>query len=209
MSGRGADPGEVGLADDAAIQRTVEALGARNIETVVVDSSELAKAQLIEMVPKGSEVFTNTSETLDSIGYTVYMHQNPHYKDLHDLVVAETDPVEQRELRRLSSVARYFIGSVNAIAETGEVVVASSSGSQLGAYVFGAKYVIWVAGIQKICPTLSDAIDRVRGYTLEKHDQWLEAMGRNPAPIGKLAIFEREVVPGRIRMILIKESLGW
>jgi len=65
MSGRGADPGEVGLADDATIQRTVEALGARNIETVVVDSSEQAKAQLIEMVPEGAEVFTNTSETLE------------------------------------------------------------------------------------------------------------------------------------------------
>ena len=124
-------------------------------------------------------------------------------------MVPSTDPARQRELRRLSTVAAYFIGSVQAITEAGEVLVASSSGSQIGAYAYGAQYVIWVAGTQKICPTLAAAIDRVRGYTLERHDQWLAATGRAATPIGKLAIFEHEPVPGRLRMILIKESLGW
>ena len=197
------------LADEAAIQRTVEALRARNIEAVVVESSAAAKTQLIEMVPEGAEIFNNTSETLDEIGYTAYVSHNPRYKNLHDAMVAATDPAQQRELRRLSTVAEYFIGSVQAITEAGEVVIASSSGSQIGAYVYGAKYVIWVAGTQKICPTLADAITRTRGYTLERHDQWLEAMGRAVTPIGKLAIVEKETVPGRIRLILIKASLGW
>jgi hypothetical protein len=197
------------LADDAAIQRTVEALRARNIETVVVESGAAAKARLIEMVPEGAELFNNTSETLDAIGYTAYVSHNPRYKNLHDAMVAATDPVHQRELRRLSTVAEYFIGSVQAITEAGEVLIASSTGSQIGAYVYGARYVIWVVGTQKICPTLADAMARVRGYTLERHDQWLEAMGRAATPIGKLAIVEKEAVPGRIRLILIKESLGW
>ena len=103
----------------------------------------------------------------------------------------------------------YSIGSVHAVAETGEVVVASGSGSQLGAYVYGAKHVIWVMGTQKICPSLSDAIARVRGYAVERHDQWLEARGRGPGPIGKMMIFENESIQGRVRMILIRERLGW
>jgi hypothetical protein len=197
------------LADAAAIQRTVEALRARNIDTVVVEDGAAAKAQLIAMVPEGAEIFNNTSETLDDIGYTAYVTNNPRYKNLHDAMVAATDPAQQRELRRLSTVAEYFIGSVQAITETGEVLVASSTGSQIGAYAYGAKYVIWVAGTQKICPTLADAIGRVRGYTLERHDQWLEAMGRAATPIGKLAIFEKEALPGRTRLILIQQSLGW
>lgn len=197
------------LVDAAAVQRTVEALRARNVETTVVDNGAAAKLQLIAMVPEGAEIFNNTSETLDAIGYTDYVTHNPRYTNLHDTMMAATDAAQQRELRRLSTVAKYFIGSVQAITEAGEVLVASSSGSQIGAYAYGAQYVIWVAGTQKICPTLADAISRVRGYTLERHDQWLEAKGRTAAPIGKLAIFEHEPVPGRLRMILIKEALGW
>ena len=112
-------------------------------------------------------------------------------------------------MRRLATVAEYFIGSVHAIAETGEVVIASGSGSQLGAYVYGARNVIWVAGTQKICPTLSDAVARVRGYALKRHDQWAVERGSAASPIGKLLVFEKEVLAGRVQMVLVKESLGW
>ena len=196
-------------ADDEAIQRTVEALRARNIEAVVANSGDEAKKKLLEMIPEGAEIFDNTSETLDSIGFTDYINKNPRYTNLRDAIDAETDVAKQREMRRRSSVVEYSIGSVQAVAETGEVVVASGSGSNLGSYVYGAKNVIWVVGTQKICPSLSDAVARARGYTLERHDQMLEARGRGPGPIGKLVIFENESIQGRVRMILIKESLGW
>lgn len=150
-----------------------------------------------------------TSETLDTIGYTDYFQQNHSDKNLHGKVEAEPDPAKKRELRRMSTVAEYMVGSVQAIAETGEILVASASGSQIGGYAFGAKQVILVAGTQKICPTLSDAIARVRGYTLERHDEWLAEKGIGPAPIGKFMIMEKEVVPGRVRVILVKEDLGW
>ena len=198
-----------GEADEESISRTVEALTARNVETLVVDDGAQALAKLKELVPEGSVIFNNTSETLDSIGYSDYVHGNPKYRNLHDDMVAETDPSNQRDLRRRATLAEYFIGSVQAVAETGEVVVASGSGSQIAAYVYNAERLIWLAGTPKICPSLSEAIDRVRGYTLERHDSWLEVRGRIPSPIGKLMVFENEVVAGRITMILIKESLGW
>ena len=184
-------------------------MAARNMPAVVAETSEQALQLLKDMVPDGAEVFNSTSETLDSIGYSDYLHNNPRYRNLHDEVIAETDPAKQRDLRRLATVSEYIIGSVQAIAETGEIVVASGSGSQLGAFVFGAKYVILVAGTQKICATLTDAIDRVRGYTVDKHDEWLVAQGRNARPMGKLTIFENEVADDRVRVILIKENLGW
>ena len=195
--------------DDAVIQRTVQALSERNMPAVVAESSEHAIQLLKDMIPEGAEVFNSTSETLDTIGYSDYLHNNPRYRNLHDEVAAETDPVKLREKRRLATVSEYIIGSVQAISETGEIVVASGSGSQLGAFVFGAKYVILVAGTQKICPTLSDAIDRSRGYTLDRHDEWRQAQGRGARPVGKLAILENEVGEGRVRVILIKQNLGW
>ena len=192
-----------------SISRTIAALAARNVEAVLVENGEAALALLKELVPEGSEVFVSTSETLDTIGYTEYMNGNDRYVNLHGQMVAHTDPVAQREFRRKTTIADYFVGSVQAIAETGEIVVASGSGSQIGAFAYGAKRVIMVAGAQKICPTLADAEARTRGFTLERHDQWLEGRGASPTPIGKYLVMEHEPVAGRITMILIPESLGW
>ena len=192
-----------------SINRTIEALADRNVDAVLVESREAALAKLIELVPEGCEVFVSTSETLDTIGYTDYMHGNDRYINLHDQMLAQPDAASQREFRRTTTTAEYFVGSVQAIAETGEIVVASGSGSQIGAFAYGARRVIMVAGTQKICPTLAEAEARTRGYTLELHDRWLEGRGSGPAPIGKFLVMEHEPVVGRITMILIPESLGW
>ena len=192
-----------------SIRRTIAALASRNVDAVLVAGREAALAKLKELVPEGSEVFVSTSETLDTIGYTEYMDGNDRYVNLHDRMLAHTDPVAQREFRRKTTIADYFVGSVQAIAETGEIVVASGSGSQIGAYAYGAKRLILVAGTQKICPTLAEAEARTRGFTLERHDRWLEGRGAAPAPIGKYLVMEHEPMVGRISMILIPESLGW
>jgi len=192
-----------------SISRTIEGLAKRNVEAVLVDSREAALAMLRKLVPEGSEVYVNTSETLDTIGYTKYMEGNDLYVNLHDQMMAHDDPAAQREFRRRTTIAEYFVGSVQAIAETGEIVVASGSGSQIGAYAYGAKRLILVAGTQKICPTLAEAEARTRGFTLERHDRWLEGRGATPAPIGKYLVMEHEPMVGRISMILIPESLGW
>ena len=192
-----------------SISRTIEALAARNVDAVLVESREAALAKLKELVPEGCEVFVSTSETLDTIGYTEYMHGNDRYVNLHDHMLAQPDAAAQREFRRTTTTADYFVGSVQAIAETGEIVVASGSGSQIGAFAYGARRVIMVAGTQKICATLAEAEARTRGYTLEMHDRWLEGRGGSAAPIGKFLVMEHEPVVGRITMILIPESLGW
>lgn len=192
-----------------AINRTIAALAARNVDAILVESRDAALAKLLELVPEGSEVFVSTSETLDTIGYTEHMHGNDRYINLHDQMLAQPDAASQREFRRTTTTADYFVGSVQAIAETGEIVVASGSGSQIGAFAYGARRVIMVAGTQKICPTLAEAEARTRGYTLEMHDRWLEGRGSSAAPIGKFMVMEHEPVVGRISMILIPEKLGW
>ena len=196
-------------ASTEAIQRTIEGLASRNVEAFLVESREVALAKLLELVPEGSEVFVNTSETLATIGYTEYMHGNDRYVNLHDRMMAQPGPAAQREFRRKTTTADYFVGSVQAIAETGEIVIASSSGSQIGAYSYGARRLILVAGTQKICPTLAEAEARTRGWTLERHDRWLEDRGVAPTPIGKYMVMEHEPVVGRISMVLVPERLGW
>ena len=196
-------------ASTESIQRTIEALAEHNVEAILVSSGGEALAKLKELVPEGSEVFVNTSETLATIGYTEYMHGNDRYVNLHDQMMSQPDPAAQREFRRKTTTADYFVGSVQAIAETGEIVVASGSGSQISAYSYGARRLILVAGTQKICRTLAEAEARTRGYTLERHDRWLEDQGRTPAPIGKYMVMEHEPAVGRISLVLILDNLGW
>ena len=50
---------------------------------------------------------------------------------------------------------------------------------------------------------------RTRGWTLERHDRWLENRGVAPTPIGKFLVMEHEPVVGRISLVLVPESLGW
>jgi len=197
------------LPDEAAIARTVEALRARNIHVIVTNTGEEAHHALIQLLPEGAEICDSTSETLDAIGFSAFVRGNPRFTNLHDGYAAEPDLAKRNDLRRRASIADYFIGSVQAIAETGEVFVASATGSQLAPYAYAAKRVIWVVGVQKIAPTFDAAMQRVRGHTLARHDQWLADMGRAPTPIGKLGIIEHESQAGRITLILVKELLGW
>ena len=197
------------LASETSILKTIESLTQRNINALVVGSTDEALRLLVTLVPSGSEVYCGTSETLDSIGFPEYIHNNPDYRSLDREFQSESEPQNKLELRRLSSTSEYYIGSVQAISETGEAVVVSSSGSQIGAYAFGAKHVILVAGTQKVCPSLSDAISRVRGYSTDKHDEWLAEKGIGPTPIGKLLILEQESQIGRITVLLVKDDLGW
>src|SRR5919109_1568769 len=57
-----------------------------------------------------------------------------------------------------------FVGNARAITDTGAVGIARGRGSQLSGRTSGARCVIWVAGTRQICPTLSDAMAKVRGY---------------------------------------------
>jgi len=195
--------------DDAATMRTVAALQARNIHVIVTNTRAEANNALIQLLPEGAEICDSTSETLDAIGFTAFVRGNPHYTNLHDIYEAEPDLTKRNDLRRRASIADYFIGSVQAIAETGEIFVASATGSQLAPYVYAAKHVILVVGIQKIVPTFDADMQRVGGHTLARHDQWLAEMGRAPTLIGKLGIIEHESQAGRMIVILVKELLGW
>lgn len=109
-------------------------------------------------------------------------------------------------------MAEFFLGSVNALAESGELVFASGSGSQLPAYAYNSRNIIWVVGAQKITPTLDDAMRRIREYALPMEDQRQRSMGnKNGSYIGKVLIFEKELPYMRrnLNMILVNEVLGF
>ena len=72
---------------------------------------------------------------------------------------------KRAELRRKSVTAEYFISGANAIAQSGEIVACDASGSRVGAWPFAAGHLILVVGINKIVPTLEDALTTGQGST--------------------------------------------
>jgi hypothetical protein len=95
------------------------------------------------------------------------------------------------------------------VTETGQVIIASKTGSQLAGYVAGAAHVIWVVGTQKIVPTLEDGMERIEEYTLPlENARALKVYGASSS-INKLLIVNKEYMPGRTTMVLVKEKLGF
>src|SRR3989344_1397820 len=105
----------------------------------------------------------------------------------------------------------YYLGSVHALAETGEIVIASNTGSQLPHVVYTSPNIIFVVGIQKIAPTLSDALKRLEEYVVPLEDQRMMQAYNMHTNQSKTLIFRYESpFNGRkIRIILVKEKLGF
>jgi L-lactate utilization protein LutC len=200
------------LPNKQAITRTIEALKNRGINTELVDSPREALRLITTKIPDGAQIMTGASTTLDEIGFTELLKTGAHkWKNLKQEIMSEKDPAKQRSLRIQATGAEYFIGSVQAVAETGEVVVVSASGSQIPAYAFNARNIAWVVGTQKIVPSLEEALRRVREHALPLESARMKTQGFPGSIIGKILILEGEPPQlGRnLTMILVNEKLGF
>jgi hypothetical protein len=77
-------------------------------------------------------------------------------------------------------------------------------------YAYSSQNVIWVAGAQKITPSLEDAIRRIREHSLPTEDQNAKNAGAPGSFIGKLLIFEREAayLKRNVVLLIVNEVLG-
>ena len=198
------------IVNDETLNKTVEAIKQRGINVIVVDNKEKALSKIKELIPKGAEVMNGSSTTLNEIGFSDYLNSGKHgLKNLHEEIFKEKDMAKQMDLRRKSVTAEYFLGSLNAISKTGELVACDASGSRVTAYPFAAKNLILVAGTQKITSSLDEAIKRVREYVYPlENERAKKAYGMSSA-IGKWVIIEKEIIPNRTTLILVKEKLGF
>ena len=197
------------LANEAQIQHTVSALEANNMKTIVVQTGEEAKRIVLNLVPQGAEVYTNQSATLDKIGLREEFDQSGRYKAVRPKVFSLDRKTQADEIRKLRSAPDYIIGSVQAITENGQVLTSSFGGSQLGAYAYGSAKVIWVVGTQKLVKNLDEGFRRIEEYSFPLEDARLMEAFKMHSTIGKTLIVNREVVPGRITIVLVKEELGY
>jgi L-lactate utilization protein LutB len=194
----------------AVIEKTKKEIENRGIRVIVAENGEDALSILKDLIPQGTEVMNGSSTTLIEIGYEEFIAGDKTGWDLlHKRITAENDAMKRAELRRKSVTAEFFISGVNAIAETGEIVGCDASGSRVGAWPFAAGHLILVAGVNKIAPSLDDALQRVRNYAFPLENARAGKAYGTPSVIGKCVILAHERVPGRTTLILIAEALGY
>jgi hypothetical protein len=195
-------------APEETLQHLVVKLKERNIESVIVDSGDDARKLIQERLPKGAEVHSGKSKTLQEAGIFDLIQDPNEYNALRPRYLKMDRQTQAREIRKLIASPDFMLGSVNAVTEDGILVDTSATGSQFGPYSSSAGKVILVVGSQKIVPDLETALRRIREYVLP----WEDAQVRQVLPagsfVGKILIIEREWVAGRMEVILVRKPIG-
>ena len=111
-------------------------------------------------------MFTGASETLRLSGIDEDINTSGRYQAVRPRALAMDRVTGADDFRRLLASPDVAVGSAAALTETGSLVIASASGSQLPGYAGGAARAIWIVGAQKVVPDLSTALRRVEDHCL-------------------------------------------
>lgn len=194
-------------ADHEALSRAAKGLAERNYTTHIVDTAADARALVRDLLPRDKPIFTANSESVRVTGLLADIDEGDEFVSVRDRL-AGTDPADVRAQITIGATPDVIVGSVHAITEDGVLVVTSFSGSQLGPYAAGAEQVIYLVGGQKVVPDLDTAMRRVRDHSLPIVRNAMRERGMDSF-MGKTLILEREFLPGRATVVLIREAIGF
>lgn len=195
----------------------------RNIPGVYCENKEQAVDKILEAIPISNSVGFSGSVTLEQLGAVT--HLDTRGNKIFNPYKAGLSREESLEIRRQGAAADYYLASPNAISEKGELVFFSAYGNRISGISY-AKNVIIVAGINKITKDLDEAIKRTREYATPLNCKRLKGWDTPCIKDGichkeiclfpeykrmccQILIIEAEVTPDRLKVILVRESLGF
>ena len=196
------------LPGEHALQATVVALEEHGFSVEVVDDLDAARAAVLARIPHGSSVMTNTSVTLQETGIADAVNDAGPYDSARNRMFALDFATQAQQMKAIGGQPDYALGSVHAITADGTLVIASASGSQLASYAWGAANVIFVAGAQKLVPSLKAAHQRIYRHSLPLEDARAVAAYGQHSQVGKILEIHQEL-PGRIHLVLIRQQVGF
>jgi L-lactate utilization protein LutC len=194
----------------------------RNISGIYCADKAGAAKKILELIPVRSSVGFSGSATLGQLAVLerIEARGNKVFNPYKEGISRE----ESLELRRQGAQADFYLASANAISEKGELVFFSGYGNRTAGVSY-AKNVIVVCGINKITPSLDEALSRAREYAAPlncKRLNWQSAcladgicrkeiclLSQYKRMCCQVLIIEAEAVPDRLKVILVGESLGF
>lgn len=194
------------------VTKAIEALKANGIQAESVSSSQEAKTRALNLIPKGAEVMPMTSITLNQTGIADEINNSGNYDSVRNKLNSMNRDTQNLEMQKIGAAPEYAIGSVHAVTEDGQIIIASNTGSQLPAYVYGSPHVIWVVGTQKIVKDLAEGMDRIKEYIVPLETQRARKAYNLPefnTNMSKVLIINKEINLNRIRLIFVNENVGF
>jgi LUD domain len=195
-------------ASEEALQQLADRLRQRNFEVLIVDDAAAAKEEVMRRLPEGAEIHSGKSKTLQDAGIFDELMASPKYDFLRRRLYAMDRATQAREMRKLGAAPDVMLGSVQAVTQAGQLVVASASGSQIGPYASGAGQLILVIGSQKIVPDFDAALRRIDEHVFPYEDASLRAQLGVGTQLTRVLIIERDFRPGRTTLILVRQPIG-
>lgn len=191
------------------LEQAAAALTVHGFTVEILDDAAAARARVQELIPEGARVFTGASETLRLTGIDADINAGGRYQALRPRLLAMDRATQGDDIRRLAATPDVILGSVQAVTETGSLVIASGSGSQLPGYAGGAARAIWIVGAQKVVPDLDTALRRVEDHCLPLETARTQKAHGWPSVINRLLILNAEFQPQRGTVLLLRETIGF
>lgn len=199
----------------------IKNLGKRGIEGVFVETAAEAVEEICAAVPAGAVVGLGGSETLIESGLLDALRRLDIR--LLDRYREGVGKAEVDEMRRQGMLCDVYIMSSNAVTADGRLVNIDGTGNRVAALAFGPKRVIVLAGMNKVAPDLEAAIARARSVAAAANSLRVGADTpcshtgfcqdphcRPPNRICcQLVVTEACMTPGRIRVVLVNQDLGY
>jgi len=200
-----------------------DALERNNFEAFLADNATKA-SEIVqkEILPKtgAKSLSWGGSLTFTSTGLYHAIKDNPALEVLDVFDKARSDE-QKTELRRQALLVDLFITGTNAVTETGKLVNLDMYGNRIAAITFGPKNVVILVGRNKIVPDVKEAMFRVKNYAapinamrLDKKTPCIKTSYcedcKSPDRIcNTWTITEKSFPPGRVKVVLINEDMGF
>ena len=196
----------------------IKGLKKRQMDGYYAATKEEAVSIALSLMPEGSSVGWGGSVTLTECGLMDALKTAP--LQVIDRAQAVT-PEEKDQMNARLITADTFLMSTNAITMDGELFNIDGHGSRLAFLIYGPKQVLVLCGMNKVVSSLEAAQERVRLNACPPN--CIRLNKKTPCAVtgrcgdcygsdcicSQFVTTRRSSVPGRIKVILIGESLGF
>ena len=196
----------------------IKGLEKRRMEGYYFSTSKEAVEKILEMMAEGASVSWGGSATLEQTGMLEALKTSGF--ETIDRALAKT-PAETQECFHKALSADYYFMSTNAITLSGELVNVDKNGNRAAALVYGPKHVMVLAGMNKVAADTESALKRIHTCAAPPNAARLNLS--TPCAVtgvckdclsddcicGHTVITRFNAFPGRIKVFLIGESLGF
>ena len=137
-------------------RKVIKGLESRNMSGYWAESKKDALAQALALIPEGSSVTMGGAMSAHEIGLVDALKKG-NYNFI------DRDEYEDKRAAMLAAYdADVFLASANAITDDGILVNIDGNSNRVSAIAQGPRKVIFIVGMNKICPDLDSAMKRAR-----------------------------------------------